>query len=58
MLVYRADFTQAGDEIRAQSWELGAYNYLKNEFHSDKIEVLTLGNEIVDLEVGCFIKSN
>lgn len=51
MLIFRGDFIHPDDEARAQAWEMGAYNYLRNEFHSDLIEPLVLGNEVVDFEM-------
>jgi hypothetical protein len=51
MLVFRGDFVNPDDEVRAKAWEMGAYNYLKNEFKSDLIEPLVMGNGIVDYEM-------
>lgn len=39
------------DEARAKAWEMAAYEYLRNDFHNDHIELLLLGNEIVDYEL-------
>lgn len=39
------------DEARAKAWEMAAYDYLRNNFHNDLIEILLLGNEIVDYEL-------
>lgn len=48
MLVLRGDFLHPDDELRARSWEMGAYKYLRNEFDSNLIEALVLGNDIVE----------
>ncbi|KAI6203763.1 hypothetical protein M3Y94_00594000 [Aphelenchoides besseyi] len=51
MLVYRGDFIHAEDETKMRSWEMGAYEYMNNEYKSDLIEMLMLGNDIVDYEM-------
>lgn len=51
MVVYRGDFVRAGDEERMKNWEMGVYSHISHVLNNSLVEVLALGNEIVDYEM-------
>ncbi|CAD5209383.1 unnamed protein product [Bursaphelenchus xylophilus] len=50
MIVFRGDFKKPGDEERMKGWEMGVYRHLR-DLKTSEVEVLLLGNEIVDYEM-------
>ncbi|CAD5206517.1 unnamed protein product [Bursaphelenchus okinawaensis] len=50
MIVFRGDFKNPGDEVKMKGWEMGIHKHLK-VMNTSLVEVLALGNEIVDYEM-------
>ena len=51
MMTFRGDFSHFDDERKMSEWEMNVYKYSKDIFNSSILEVLVIGNEIVDFEM-------
>lgn len=51
MLNFRSDILNDGDEVKITLWEMTLYEFLTKKFNNSLIEVLAIGNQIVDYEM-------
>lgn len=51
MFVFRGDISRPEDERKMTEWEMTLYKFATKHFRSLIVEMLVLGNEVVDYEM-------